>query len=149
MFAQLLESLRTVSESSMQAGQEMLKQWLQHAPSSSLGATSSPREWTEAFQKRWSESATEALKKHRELIDATYQSGIEVIEQTFRTGGARSLEEHQRLVEHLWRKLSDTYKSQTEEQFREFQNATADWLTMTRNGGVAHAATPARAQAGQ
>jgi hypothetical protein len=84
MLAQLLERFRKVSESSLQAGQEVFKQWLQQAQPQALGAASSPREWTQAFQKRWAESATEALNKQRQLVDATYQSGIELIEQTFR-----------------------------------------------------------------
>jgi len=148
MFTQLLESFRKVSESSLQAGQEMFKHWVQHAQPQSLGVASTPQEWTEAFQKRWVESASEALNKHRELVDATYKSGIEVIEQSFRAGEARSLGENRRLVEELWRRLSDTYKSQTEAQFREFQNATASWLAMAHNG-VERGARPSSTQAGQ
>jgi len=148
MFTQLLESFRKVSESSLHAGQEMLKQWVQHAQPQSLGVASTPQEWTEAFQKRWAESASEALNKHRELVDATYKSGIEMIEQSFRVGEARSLGDNRKLVEEVWRRLSDTYKSQTEAQFREFQNATASWLAMARNG-VERGAQPSSTQAGQ
>ena len=104
MFAQLLESFRKVSESSLNAGQEMFKQWVQQAQPQSVGPAGTPQEWPAAFQKRWAESAAEALNKHRELVDATYKSGIEVIEQTFRVGEARSLGENRRLMEELWRK---------------------------------------------
>ena len=149
MFAQLLESFRKVSESSLNAGQEILKQWVQHAQPQSVGSASTPGEWNEAYQTRWAESASEALNKYRELFDATYKSGIELIERAFRVGEARSLGENRRLVEELWRRLSDTYKSQTEAQFREFQNATASWLAMARSGGVTRDAEPPRAQAGQ
>lgn len=149
MFAQLLESFRKVSESSLHAGQEMFKQWVQHAQPQSLGPSSTAQEWTEAFQRRWAESATEALNKHRQLVDATYKSGIELIEQTFRVSEARSLGENRRLVEELWRRLSDTYKSQTEAQFREFQNAAASWLALTHAAGVGRDAPPSRTQAGQ
>jgi len=148
MFTQLLESFRKVSESSLHAGQEMFKQWVQHAQPQSLGVASTPQEWTEAFQKRWAESASEALNKHRELVDATYKSGIEMIEQSFRVGEARSLGDNRKLVEEVWRRLSDTYKSQTEAQFREFQNATASWLAMARNGAE-RGAQPSSTQAGQ
>jgi hypothetical protein len=149
MLTQLLESLRKVSESSLNAGQEMFKQWVQHAQPQSLGGSGTPQEWTDSFQKRWAESAAEALNKHRELVDATYRSGIEVIEQSFRAGEARSLGENRRLVEELWRRLSDTYKAQTEAQFREFQNATASWLAMARGGSAARGAQPTHSQAGQ
>jgi hypothetical protein len=149
MFVQLLESFRKVSESSVQAGQEMFKQWVQHAQPQSPGAANTPQQWTEGFQKRWAESAAEALNKHRALVDATYKSGIEMIEQTFRVSEARSQGDNQRLVEELWRRLSDTYKSKTEAQFREFQNATASWLAMARNGVGEHGARPSSTQAGQ
>jgi hypothetical protein len=149
MLAQLLESFRKVSESSLHAGQEMFKQWVQHAQPQSLGGTNTPQEWTEAFHKRWAASASEALNKHRELIDATYRSGIEVIEQTFRGTEARSPGERRRLVEELWRRLSDTYKSQLEAQFREFQNATASWLARARSASSGRDAQHTHAQAGQ
>ena len=149
MFVQLLESFRKVSESSVQAGQEMFKQWVQHAQPQSPGAANTPQQWTEGFQKRWAESAAEALSKQRELLEATYKSGIEVIEQTFRGGEARSLGENRRVVEELWHRLSDTYKAQTEARFRQFQNATAGWLALARNGGVERGAQPSSTQAGQ
>ena len=149
MFAQLLESFRKVSESSLHAGQEVFKQWMQHAQSPQLAGTGAPQEWTEAFQKRWVESAAEALNKHRELVDATYKSGIEVIEQTFRVGEARSLGDNRRLVEELWRRLSDTYKSQTEAQLREFQNAAASWLAVAGSGVPGHGTPPPHSRTGQ
>jgi hypothetical protein len=149
MFTQFFDNFRKASESSLQAGQEVFKQWMQQAQSPSLGAANAPNEWTEAFQKRWSDSAAEALKKHRELVDATYKSGLEVMEQTFRMGEARSLGEQRRLLEELWRRLSDTYKSQTEAQFREFQNATASWLAMAQGGSFSHDSQPTHSQAGQ
>jgi hypothetical protein len=147
MLTQLLDSFRKMSESSLQTGQEVFKHWVQHAQPQSLGAKSSPAEWTEAFQKRWTESTAEALNKHRELLDASYKSGIEVIEQSFRLGDARSLEDQRRLVEELWRKLSDAFKSQSEAQLREFQSAAAGWLDLARNGATPHAAKPEQAQA--
>jgi len=147
MFTQLLDSFRKMSESSLQAGQEMFKQWAQQAQPQSLGATSTPLEWAGALQKRWTESTAEALKKHRELLDATYQSGIQVIEQSFHLGEARSLEDQRRVMEELWRKLSETFKAQSEAQLREFQNATTGWLNLTRNGGAPHDHPPEQAQA--
>jgi hypothetical protein len=146
MFTQLLDNFRKMSESSLQAGQDIFKQWAQHAQPQAPGATNTPAEWAEAFQKRWTESTAEALKKHRELLEATYQSGIRVIEQSFRLGEARSLEDQRRVVEELWRKLSDTFKAQSEAQLRELQNATTGWLNLTRNGGAPHEHRPEQAQ---
>jgi len=147
MLTQLLDSFRKMSESSLQTGQEVFKQWVQHAQPQSFASKGTPAEWTEAFQKRWTESTSEALNKHRELLDATYKSGIELIEQSFRLGDARSLEDQRKLVEELWRKMSDAFKSQSEAQLRELQSAAAGWLNLARNGAGPHAAKPEQAQA--
>jgi hypothetical protein len=136
MFAQLFDSFRKASESSLQAQQDLFKRWVQQWPSLPLGSNAATSEWTDAWHKRWLESTSDALNKHRELLDATYTSGIEVIEQTFKVGEAKSPEDYRRLVEALWRKLSDTFKAQSESQFREFQSATEKWLELARNAAA-------------
>jgi len=136
MFAQLFDSFRKASESSLQAQQDLFKRWVQQWPTLPLGGNATASEWTDTWHKRWLESTSEALNKHRELLDATYTSGIEVIEQTFKVGEAKSPEDYRRLVEALWRKLSDNFKSQSESQFREFQNASEKWLELARNAAA-------------
>ena len=126
MFDQFFESFRKASESSLQAQQDLFKSWTQQWPSTPFGA-GAVGDWTDT-QKRWLEGASEALNKHRALLDATYKSGIEVIEHTFRFTEARSPEDYRRLVEELWRKLTDTFKAQSESQYREIQNATEKWI---------------------
>ena len=132
MFDQLFESFRKASESSLQAQQDMFKQWVQQWPSAPLNTTGVSAEWNEAFQKRMFEASTEALNKHRELLDATYKSGIQVIEQTFRVTEAKSPDDYRRMVEELWHKLSETFKQTAEAQFREFQKTTEKWMEMTQ-----------------
>lgn len=124
MFDQMFESFRRASESALQAQHEMFRQWAQQWPTSPAGLSS---DWGDA-QKRWVESTTDALNKHRAIVDATYKSGIELIESAFRVTEAKSPEDYRRLVEDLWRKLSDTFKKQSETQLREFQSATERWL---------------------
>jgi len=135
MFAQLFESFRKASEATLQAQQDVFRQWVQQWPSTPMSTTGSGGEWSEAMQKRWLESTKNALNKQRELFDGSYRSGIEMIEQSFRVGEAKSPEEYRRLVEELWRKLSDNFKTQSEAQFREFQGATEKWFELARNGG--------------
>lgn len=130
MIDQLFETFRKASETSLQAQQEMFKQWVQQWPP--LAGAGVPTDWSEA-QKRWLDSTKETLGKQRALLDATYKSGMEVIEQTFRLSGAKSPEEYRRLVEELWRKLSDTFKAQTESQLREFQAAGEKWAEKAQN----------------
>lgn len=130
MFDQFFESFRKASESSLQAQQDLLKSWTQQWPSTPFGSAAST-EWSDA-QKRWLEGASEALNKHRSMLDATYKSGIEVIEHTFRFTEARSPEDYRRLVEELWRKLTDTFKAQSENQYREIQSVTEKWIDKTQ-----------------
>lgn len=131
MFDQLFESFRKASESSLQAQQEMLKQWVQQWPTP-MNTPSISGEQSAAFQKRWLESMTETLNRHREVLDSSYRSGIQVIEQAFRVSDAKSPEDYRRIVEDLWRKLSETFKEQSETQVRELQKAAERWLDVTQ-----------------
>jgi hypothetical protein len=127
MFDQLFETFRKASESSLQLQQDFFKQWLQATPF----ANGNQADWSQ-LSKRWQEQAAEALNKHRALLDSSYRSGIEMIEQSFRVSEARSPEDYRRLIEDLWRKLTDTFKMQTEAQARDFQSATEKWMDKTR-----------------
>lgn len=135
MFDQLFESFRKASESSLHAQQEIFKQWLHHWPAAPLAAAGASSDWNEV-QKRWFEATTEALNRHRAVLDSTYKSGIDVVEHSFRVSEARSPEDYRRLVEELWRKLSDTFKAQAETQFREFQTVTEKWVEQSQNSGA-------------
>jgi hypothetical protein len=139
MFDQLFEGLRKASEFTLQAQQDMFKQWAQvpaQWPSPPLNTATASLEWTDTVQKRWRESTSEVLNKHRELLDAAYASGIQMIEQTFRISEAKSPEDYRRLVEELWRKLfesmSESFKEQSETQLNEFQKMTEKWAEMSQ-----------------
>jgi hypothetical protein len=131
MFDQLFESFRKASESSLQAQQEMFKQWWQH--SAPIFGGGSATDWNDV-QKRWLEYASDTMNKQRALLDSLYRSGIEVIEHAFRVTEAKSPEDYRRLMEELWRKLSDSFKAQSEAQLREFQDATSKWLEKAQAG---------------
>ena len=128
MFDQLFETFRKASESSMQMPLDMIKNLTQQMPNAS-GAS---LEWTKTFQKRWAEFAIENLHKSRESLDATFRSGIQLIEQTFRFSEAKSSDEHQRIVEDLWGKLLEMFKQQSESQVRDFQTWAAKSFEMQR-----------------
>lgn len=128
MFDLLLESFRKASESSMQAPMDMLKNLTQQVP----GASWASMEWSKTFQKRWAEFAIESLHKHRESLDSSYRSGIQLIEQTFRVSEVKSPNDYQRLVEELSRKLLDVFRQQSESQVRELQNWATKSFEMQR-----------------
>lgn len=121
MFDQVLENIRRASESSVQMQQDLFKHWAQQWLAAPPGAAGASTEWGRTFQRRWLELAVEAMSKHREALDTTYKSGIAAIEQTFRVSEARSPDEVRRMVEDLWHKLFETFKTQSESQLREFQ----------------------------
>ena len=117
MFDLLFESFRKASESSMQVPMDILKNLTQQLPS----ASGAGMEWSKTFQKRWAEFAIESQNKHRESMDSTYRTGIQLIEQTFRVSDVKSSADYQKIVEELWRKLLDVFKEQSEAQVRDLQ----------------------------
>jgi hypothetical protein len=124
MVDQLFDNFRKASESSLQMQQELFKQWTQQWTSvvPQAGASS---DGGRTVQKRWVALGVELLNKHRESLDATYKSGIQLIEQSFGASEAKSPDDYRRLTEELWAKLFETYKSQSEAQFNAFQDWTA------------------------
>lgn len=123
MIEQLMDNYRKASASWLQMQQDafrqLAQQWLT-TPQSPPGVST---EWSRSFQKRWMELAIEALNKHRESLETVYSSGIQIIDQTFRVSEveAKSTDDYRHLVEDLWRKLFDNFKTQSEAQMRDFQ----------------------------
>ncbi len=122
MLDQLFEISRKAAESSLQVQQAMFKHltqdWLSTSPNASSGISA---DWAGTMRKRWMELTLEALNKHRESVDSTYRASIQTMEQALRLADAKSSEECVRTVEDVWRKLFDSYKGQSEVQFREFK----------------------------
>lgn len=120
MLDQMFESLRKVSESSLQMQQDAFRYWNQQ-----WNATSNPggtaTEWSKTVQKRWLEMFMTYLNQQRESIDAAHRTAIQVLEQTVKGWDAKSPEEYRKVTEDLWRNLFETFKAQSETQYREFQ----------------------------
>jgi hypothetical protein len=136
MFDMIFEGLRKAQESSLQAQQEIFKQWTQ-GWTAAPGAGGASAEWSRGFQKRTTDLTLEMLNKHREALDAAYRSGIQVIEQAFRLSEADSPDAARRMVEDLWRKLLEISKDQSETQFREVQKWAEKSFEMNhQNGGA-------------
>jgi hypothetical protein len=131
MVDQLLDNFRKASESSLQMQQELFKQWTKQWSSVVPQPADASSDAGRTAQKRWVALGVELINKHRESLDAAYRSGIEIIEQSVGTSEAKSPEDYRRLTEELWRKLFETYKSQTEAQFNAFQ----DWSTKSAEAG--------------
>jgi hypothetical protein len=128
MFDLLFESFRKASESSMQVPMDMIKNLTKQLPS----ASGAGMEWSKTFQKRWAELALESMNKHRESLDSTYRTGIQLIEQTLRVSDVKSPDDYQKIVEGLWGKLLDVFKEQSESQVRDLQTWAAKSFEMQR-----------------
>lgn len=133
MLDQLFDSYRKASEAWLQTQQDAFRQLCQPWLSIPQSATGLSSEWSRNFQKRWLELAVDMLNKHREAVDSTYKSGIQIIEQTFRVSDAKSAEDYRRMVEDLWRKLFDTFKTQSEAQLRDFQSWSEKSFEIAQN----------------
>lgn len=124
MFDQVLESFRKASESSLQAQQHLLEQWLQGFPAAPVGINGPSLASTVELQKRFRELATETLNKNRELLELAFKSAVRVVEQTSRISEAKSTKDYESRVEELWRELADTLKAQSDTLISALSSAT-------------------------
>jgi hypothetical protein len=137
MIEQIFDSFRKAAESSLQTQQEMFKQWTQQWPSAQSHAAGTSAELTDAAQKRFASLLTGTLERDRELMDTSYRTAIELVEQTFQLTAARSPDECKQLVEKLWRKLLEVAKEQSASQLRTLKTSSDSWLEMVPKAGDA------------
>src|SRR5262249_36793480 len=133
MFDVILDNYRKAAESTMKLQQDMLRNWTTQWPqmfgaqgfgfpvfgSSPSGSALPGGAWLEqmsAFQKKWGETVTEMLNKHRETLDAQYRAGIHTIEEAFKVGEAKDPQQFRRLTEELWRQSFECLKTVAESQ---------------------------------
>jgi hypothetical protein len=133
MLDQVLENFRKASESTMQLQQDLFQKWTSQWPTTSSPATPGTTAWAEqaqAFQKRWLESVTDIMTKHREKLDTQYKAGIRAIEDAFRVTEAKTPDDYRRMTEELWRKSFDSMKNSAETQIHDFQKAVEKWFEL-------------------
>lgn len=125
MFEQILDTYRKAAESTLKLQQEMLRSWTQQG--SQTFAIPTPgvvrAEEVHTAQKKWTETITDMLNKHRETLDAQYRAGIRTIEDAFRVAEAKDPEQLRKLTEALWRQSFEGLKTTIETQMRDFQAA--------------------------
>ncbi len=129
MLNQLFEDFSKASESSMQMQKEMLRFWTQQCLSAPQTAGLSS-ELVGNLEKRWIELSVEMLNKHKEALESSYASGIQMIEQSFHLTEAKSPEEYRKMVEDLWRKLIKTSIDRSEAQLQDLRKWTDKSLEM-------------------
>ena len=132
MFDQVFDNFRKATETTLQAQQDLFRQWMSQWPMVPMAPTASSNstavtEQAQTFQKQWADSVTTLMTKHCEALDAQYRAGIKTIEDALRTTEAKSPEEFRRLTEELWRKSFEVLKQTIENQLRDFQVAIEKW----------------------
>jgi hypothetical protein len=134
MFDQVFDSFRRATETTLQAQQDLFRQWMSQwpmfpmAPGEASDGTVS--EDVRNLKKQWTESVTALLTKHCETLDSQYRAGIKTIEEALRTTEAKNPEEFRRLTEELWRKSFEVLKQTIENQIHDFQAAIEKWTEL-------------------
>ncbi len=142
MFDMILDNYRKAAESTMKAQQDMLRTWTMQfpqmfgaqafgLPAAGAASTMPGAAWLEQMsdaQKKWAETVTDILEKHRATLDAQYRAGIKTIEDAFKVGEARDPQQFRRLTEELWRHSFDCLKTVAESQMRDVQSAIQKWF---------------------
>jgi hypothetical protein len=139
MIDQVFDNFRKASETTMQMQQEMFKKWMGQWPAMPTPQAPGAGAWAEqaqAFQKKWIETVSELLNKHRESLDSQYKAGIRTIEDAFKVGEAKTPEDYRRIAEDLWRKNFESLKSSAESQVRDFQAAVEKWFDLAAKAKV-------------
>jgi hypothetical protein len=140
MFDMILENYRKATESTLKLQQDMLRNWTMQwpqtfgaqmfglpmmggpAPTSAMPGSAWLEQMSSA-QKKWAETVTDMLNKHRESLDAQYKAGIRTIEEAFKVSEAKDPAQFRRLTEELWRQSFDCLKTVAESQMRDVQAA--------------------------
>src|SRR5436190_10809569 len=98
MLDQVFDNFRKATETTLQAQQDLFRQWMTQWPMAPVAPTAptSPNALTEqvrTFQRQWTDSVTALMTKHCEALDVQYRAGIKTIEDALRTTEAKSPEE--------------------------------------------------------
>jgi hypothetical protein len=153
MFDMILENYRKATESAMKLQQDMLRNMTMQSPQMfgsqtfglpfmggpASGSAMPGAAWLEQLsdaQKKWSETVTEMLNKHRESLDAQYKAGIRTIEDAFKVGEAKDPQQFRRLTEELWKHSFECLKTMAESQTRDVQAAMQKWYEVASKGAA-------------
>jgi hypothetical protein len=129
MFDHLGDGFRRASESSLQMHQEFFRHWARLMHSTAPLGVGVVSDWTSpGYRRQWIDLGFDVLNKHRETLDAAYESGIQLIQRSFQVGQADSIDEQRKRSEELWRKLIDLQKTQAERTFQDVRT----WFERSR-----------------
>jgi hypothetical protein len=136
MFDQVMDTFRKMTESTLKAQQQLMRQWA-HVPSVVTTPFNVPEvEHLRAYQKQVSTTLTELMKRHRETLDAQYGLDIQALEEAFRVGDTKDPAEFMKRTEELCKHSFDCIKAVAEDQMKGLQAASEKWLEVVTKGAV-------------
>lgn len=130
MFEQVVTSLRQATEATAQMQQEMFKTLFKLWPGVSAPGQTPGGEQLQSFGKQLAEATQEAIKRQRELADAQFKAGMQIIETSFKMGEVKNPDELRARTIDLWRQCFESLRGAYEAQAREFQSGMQKWIEM-------------------
>jgi hypothetical protein len=130
MFNQVYENLRRATEATVQMQQEMFKTWVNLWPGLPVGSPAFSDE-VQQFQRRWTQTLGDMLKRQREVTGAHFKAGLQNIERAFQVGEAKTPEELRAKSLELWQKCFEDLSLVYEAQLRGFETAVEKWADLT------------------
>jgi hypothetical protein len=129
MFIPLLESMGKMTGATVQMQQEMVKKWFSLWPGFAVSGYPSEPD-IQRFQKQWAEVIQEALKRQREVAEAQFKAGLQIIETSFKMGEIKTPEELRARTIELWRTCIEAVQQASEAQMRGFTAAFEKWVEL-------------------
>lgn len=130
----VFQNVQKAAEANLKMQQEIFRQWTSLWP----GFPTPQSVWLDKvrdFQKQWSNTVSDLVRKHRDTMDRQYQAAVESLDAALRVSESTNPEEYRRRSEQLCRKTLDCMKEMSETQMREFQEALSKWTDLVTKAG--------------
>ena len=121
----VFQNIRKAAETTLKLQHEVFQQW-QHFWPTPMPQSMAIDKVREA-QKRFAETVSELVGKHREVIEKQYQAAVESLDAALQVPQSTTPEEYRRRSEELCRRTLDCVRTISETQLGEFQEAVTKW----------------------
>jgi hypothetical protein len=133
-FEQMFETFRKATETTMEAQQNLFRQWTTAWP----GWATMPKvqvpgiEQFQQFCKEWAQATAEVTRKNLEICECQYKAGLELLETAFKPGQINDPTEQRQKLTELWQKSFECLKQLAETQMKSFQTALEKWTELVK-----------------
>jgi hypothetical protein len=136
-FDQMFETFRKAAESTLEAQQNLFRQWTIAWPQWATGQPFPKLQppWFEQFEqycKEWTQATGDVTRKNLEICERQYKAGLEYLENAFKVGETKDPAELRKKMEELWQKSFECLKELAETQMKSFQAAVEKWMDLVK-----------------